>query len=651
MSTSLRSKEYRAEAAKLTGEASIGLMFRHLSASRLITIAQIEVRVRAAGSEFVLACDMRFASREAAIFSQPEPATGVVPGGGGVQHLTRLMGRARALEVMLGAEDYHADLAERYGWVNRALPAEALSDFVRSLAHRVAKFPAVGLVAVKDRVNAIALAPVEDFRRDSDLFGEAAQSTRMDMAMTEARTEAAPARTVATPPAPEPLPDAPKPRDADLQSHSVHHRRRGDRCGRHPVDLLSGARRAAAGAGRGGRNALRHRGAGRRTRRGRARRARPERRRQRRAGADRQSRDARQARAGAGRQGRRRRAARQYQRRHAAGGHRGAQGRARARAGGSRPGAEDLRARPPAGRARQCSAGASRSGDRCAARERARRRPGQIGLRAGGQRLYARGARDRGGECRQGARRHQGRAIDHRSDGGLRAGRLAGLPAQRRARRIRVARRAAGHADRSRRPVDPLRPARGPGQDAEGRRPLRRAHSGARRPPHHRRGQADRHQGRICELARHPRHRRFRPAHLLDPRLSGRQGAGAAARHERLSGLARDESGAEARILAGRPARMAMAAARSRGADPDLRRAAVRFRGLVRGLQSSGDPRSRRGRRRRGPLGDLARLRGAGGGLAQSQHRRAHRRSRLRGAGDPLRRRHRRGLHPGQLRA
>ena len=67
---------------------------------------------------------------------------------------------------------------------------------------------------------------------------------------------------------------------------------------------------------------------------------------------------------------------------------------------------------------------------------RARRRSGQVGLRAGGQRLHARGARDRGGECRQGARRHQGRPIDHRSDGGLRAGGLAGLPAQRGARRI-----------------------------------------------------------------------------------------------------------------------------------------------------------------------------------------------------------------------
>jgi len=169
-------KEYRAEAAKLTGEASIGLLFRYLSASRLISIAQIEGRVRAAGSEFALACDMRFAARESAIFSQPEPAFGQVPGAGGVQHLVRLMGRARALEVMVSAQDYDAALAEQYGWINRALPADALDGFVKALADRIAKFPAAGLVAVKDRVNAIALAPVEDFRRDSDLFGESARN-------------------------------------------------------------------------------------------------------------------------------------------------------------------------------------------------------------------------------------------------------------------------------------------------------------------------------------------------------------------------------------------------------------------------------------------------------------------------------------------
>jgi enoyl-CoA hydratase/carnithine racemase len=167
-----RITEYRDEAAKLTGEASIGLMFRHLSASRLVSIAQIEGRVRGAGSEFILACDMRFAARESAIFGQPESGLGVNPGAGGIQHLTRLMGRARALEVMLSADDYDAELAERYGWINRTLPSAALGEFVHALAHRIAGLPTGGQVVVKDRVNAIALAPTEDFRRDSDLFGE-----------------------------------------------------------------------------------------------------------------------------------------------------------------------------------------------------------------------------------------------------------------------------------------------------------------------------------------------------------------------------------------------------------------------------------------------------------------------------------------------
>ncbi|WER50800.1 enoyl-CoA hydratase/isomerase family protein [Cupriavidus sp. WKF15] len=165
-------KEYREEAAKLTGEASIGLLFRHLSNSRLVSIAQIEGRVRGAGSEFVLACDMRFAARESAIFSQMEAAFGLLPGGGAVQYLTRIMGRGRALEVMLGALDYNAELAEGYGWINRALPTAELDAFVSSLARRIAKFPAIGHTAVKNRVNDITLAPIEDFRHDSDLFGE-----------------------------------------------------------------------------------------------------------------------------------------------------------------------------------------------------------------------------------------------------------------------------------------------------------------------------------------------------------------------------------------------------------------------------------------------------------------------------------------------
>jgi enoyl-CoA hydratase/carnithine racemase len=183
-----RITEYREQAARLTGEPSIGMMFRRLSQSRLVTIAQVEGRVRGAGSEFVLACDMRFAARESAIFSQPEEAFGLIPGAGGIQHLTRLMGRARALEAMLSADDYDAELAERYGWINRALPAASVGEFVRSLAHRIAAFPRAAIAALKDRVNAIALAPADDFRRDSDLFLECARNPetqrRIRVAMT-----------------------------------------------------------------------------------------------------------------------------------------------------------------------------------------------------------------------------------------------------------------------------------------------------------------------------------------------------------------------------------------------------------------------------------------------------------------------------------
>ncbi|WP_426515588.1 enoyl-CoA hydratase/isomerase family protein [Diaminobutyricibacter sp. McL0618] len=167
---------YRAEAARLTGEASIALLFRYLSASRLVTIAQIEGRVRSAGDEFVLACDMRFAALETAVFAQFEAAFGQLPGGGAVQHLTRLLGRGRALEVLLSADDYSAELAERYGWINRAMPGDQLEGFVQRLAHRIASFSAAGRVAIKQRVNAISLAPVEDFRYDSDQFGESART-------------------------------------------------------------------------------------------------------------------------------------------------------------------------------------------------------------------------------------------------------------------------------------------------------------------------------------------------------------------------------------------------------------------------------------------------------------------------------------------
>ncbi|HKE58616.1 MAG TPA: enoyl-CoA hydratase/isomerase family protein [Pyrinomonadaceae bacterium] len=183
-----RIKENREAAAKLDGVTSIGLMLRHLSSSRLVSIAQIDGRVRGVGSEFILACDMRFAARESAIFGQFEPSFGVIPGAGGAQHLARLMGRGRALEVMLSAQDYDADLAERYGWINRALPAAELGEFVKSLAHRIARFPAAGHATVKERVNAICLPSVEDIRRDSDLFLEGTRANEFQQ-LTQAAME------------------------------------------------------------------------------------------------------------------------------------------------------------------------------------------------------------------------------------------------------------------------------------------------------------------------------------------------------------------------------------------------------------------------------------------------------------------------------
>lgn len=155
-----------------SGEPSLATLIRTLGASHLVTIAQIEGCVRGAGSEFVLACDMRFAAREFAIFGQPEAELGLIPGIGAIQLLTRLIGRGRALEVLMSADDYDARAAEHYGWVNRALPAATLGGFVQLLAHRIAGFPPRGIAAIKECVNAIALPPSEDLGRDSTRFLE-----------------------------------------------------------------------------------------------------------------------------------------------------------------------------------------------------------------------------------------------------------------------------------------------------------------------------------------------------------------------------------------------------------------------------------------------------------------------------------------------
>lgn len=134
------------------------------------TIAKIEGRCRGGGSELALSCDMRFAALGRAILGQPEVGVGIIPGGSGCVRLPRLVGRARALEIILGCGDFGADLAERYGYVNRALPAEAIGDFVNRLAYRIASFPAESIALAKEAV-ALADAGIEDaLVREEQLF-------------------------------------------------------------------------------------------------------------------------------------------------------------------------------------------------------------------------------------------------------------------------------------------------------------------------------------------------------------------------------------------------------------------------------------------------------------------------------------------------
>ncbi|MFD5814048.1 enoyl-CoA hydratase/isomerase family protein [Streptomyces sp. NPDC127038] len=164
--------QYTAEAAKAggPGDASLGMFLYKLARVPVITIAKVRGRARGSGNELALACDMIFASRERAVFGQFEAGTGALPGAGGVQHLARRLGRTRAIEAIVGADDFDADTAERYGWINRALPDAELDGFVERLAARIAGFPPEGVRAAKRAVNDLTLASAAQVRSDAVTF-------------------------------------------------------------------------------------------------------------------------------------------------------------------------------------------------------------------------------------------------------------------------------------------------------------------------------------------------------------------------------------------------------------------------------------------------------------------------------------------------
>ena len=141
-----------------------------LSSAPIVSVAKIRGRARGIGNEFILACDMRFASRQTALFGNPEVGVGLVPGGGALEWLPRVVGRSRALEIVLSGDDFDADVAERYGWVNRALDEDRLDSFVDALAGRLASFDRETLATAKAQINRFGVPTPAELQSSNDLF-------------------------------------------------------------------------------------------------------------------------------------------------------------------------------------------------------------------------------------------------------------------------------------------------------------------------------------------------------------------------------------------------------------------------------------------------------------------------------------------------
>jgi enoyl-CoA hydratase/carnithine racemase len=141
-----------------------------LSSTPVVSIAKIRGRTRGIGNEFGLASDMRFASRQNALFGNPEVGVGLVPGAGALEWLPRLVGRSRALEIVLSGDDFDADIAERYGWVNRTLDDKDLDSFVDTLVRRLASFDRETLAAANAQVNRFGTPTATELQSSIDLF-------------------------------------------------------------------------------------------------------------------------------------------------------------------------------------------------------------------------------------------------------------------------------------------------------------------------------------------------------------------------------------------------------------------------------------------------------------------------------------------------
>lgn len=158
-------------------------MIRHMPK---VTIGKVEGVARGGGSELLLAMDMRFAAIGKTRMGQPEVAMGLIAGGGACTRLPKLLGRARAMEVLLACEDFDAETAAQYGYVNRAIPADEISDYVRTLAHRIASYPTHAIASTKRLVNHNEAIAEADFGREYAEFYASATHEGMAQRMQNA---------------------------------------------------------------------------------------------------------------------------------------------------------------------------------------------------------------------------------------------------------------------------------------------------------------------------------------------------------------------------------------------------------------------------------------------------------------------------------